>query len=301
MENYFAFAETCIGESHLRHNTICQDSSLCVNNDKYALAAVADGHGSVQYLRTKIGSQLCVECALECIDEFLSSIDYAAEAMATEKQRTELFSQLWRSIVSLWHQRAEEHYNNNPFTEEELSLIPESLIRYRERYQRGDFLGAYGTTLIALAITEDFGFCIQIGDGTCVAVDKQGNICEPVPADENCYGCVTTSICQEDAVQSVRFCYFDKKSIPEAAFLGTDGVEDSYGDFELMHRFYAGLAGIFVSCGTDDGIKQLKEFLPRLTKEGNGDDVSVAGIINISGFAAEKESAVTADSCDEQL
>lgn len=279
MKKYFAFAKNCIGDTHIHKGIVCQDASISVNSEKYALAAVADGHGSAWYLRTEIGSRLCVECARDCVDEFLCSLDNASERLSTEKERDLLLTQLWRSIVSRWHDCVEEHCRANPFTEEELAKIPEDKSHYRAKYIGGDFLGAYGTTLLVAVVTEEFAFCMQIGDGTCVAINGSAEVSEPVPFDERCYGCVTTSMCQDDAVQSGRYCYFPKESIPVAIFLGTDGVDDSYGSFIYLHNFYRGLALTFARSGNEDALMQLEEFLPKLTRNGNGDDVSVAGII----------------------
>ena len=56
------------------------------------MAAVADGHGSPWYLRTDIGSQLCVQSAAECIDEFLCNLDNAEEILSSDKERSIVFS-----------------------------------------------------------------------------------------------------------------------------------------------------------------------------------------------------------------
>lgn len=39
---------TVIGDSHIRKGIVCQDSSGTVVTDKFAIAVVADGHGSSQ-------------------------------------------------------------------------------------------------------------------------------------------------------------------------------------------------------------------------------------------------------------
>lgn len=279
MEKYSAFAETCIGASHLRRSIVCQDASIAVNKDNYSFAAVADGHGSPQYLRTDRGAQLCVKSAAECVEEFLRSLENAAEKLSSEKERRLIFSQLWRSIVSRWHEYAEADFRDNPFTGEELDRIPQDKCFYREKYIGGDYLRAYGTTLIMAVVTDEFAFGIQIGDGKCVAVGADAEVWEPIPADSRCYDCITTSMSQDDAVLSGRFCWFEKEKIPPAIFLGSDGIDDSYGDDELLYAFYRGLALTFAQSGLEEGVRQLSEFLPGMTKKGSGDDVSCAGII----------------------
>lgn len=279
MENYSAFAKTFIGTNHIKRSIECQDFSIAVNNENYAFAAVADGHGSSQYLRTAKGAQLCIQSAAECIDEFLDKLENGSEKLSSKKERNLIFSQLWRSIVSKWHEYTEQDYNQNPFTEEELGNIPADKNNYLEKYLSGDYLRAYGTTLILTAVTDDFAFCMQIGDGKCVAIGDNAETWEPVPHDSRCYDYVTTSMSQDDAVLSGRFCYFERDKIPPALFVGSDGVDDSYGNDELLYAFYRGLALTFAQSGLDEGLNQLSEFLPEMTRKGSGDDISCAGII----------------------
>lgn len=281
MNKYQAFARSCVGASHLRKDLVCQDSSLCAEREKYSFAAVADGHGSPCYLRTERGSRFAVECALGCADEFMESLDEAVEILDNGKDRERLFNQLWRSIVSRWHERVEADFAAEPFTEEELSRIPEKQAHYRDRYESGRFMDAYGTTLVFTVMAENFAFCIQIGDGSCSAFFPDGSIISPVPDDPGCHDNVTTSLCQDNAVLSARSCYFSGDSMPAAVFLGTDGVENSYATESELHGFYIGLARTVSENGLDEGLRQLEEFLPVMTKKGSGDDVSCAGIIEL--------------------
>lgn len=281
MENYLIFANSTVGASHLKRELVCQDSSLCADRKKYSFAAVADGHGSLCYLRTERGSHFAVECALECVDEFMESLADSVEVLDSEKGRESLLNQLWRSIVSRWHERVEADFSIKPFTEEELSRIPEKYAYYRERYNSGRFMDAYGTTLVFSVMAENFAFCIQIGDGSCSAFFPDGTIVSPIPDDPDCHDNVTTSLCQDDAVLSARYCYFSGDAMPAAIFLGTDGVENSYATEYELHGFYIGLARTVSENGLDEGVRQLAEFLPVMTKKGSGDDVSCAGIIEL--------------------
>ena len=286
MEKYSSFAHSCIGENHIKKGIECQDSSLHIDNSLYSFASTADGHGSLCYLRTERGSEFAVDCALECVNEFLSGLKTAEADLSSEKEREMLFDQLWRSIVSRWHTTAEEDFRFEPFTEEELDRIPEQFDYYRERYLSGRYIEAYGTTLAFAVVTEDFALCIQIGDGSCVVLNADGEVCEPVPEDPRCYDNVTTSMCQDDAVLSYRYAYFPKDEIPAAIFLGTDGIENSYWSKEQLYGFYRGLALTFIECGLDEGVRQLSAFLPEMTRRGSGDDVSVSGIIDMERLRA---------------
>ena len=281
MEKYSSFALSCIGENHLRKGIVCQDSKLAIDNPKYVFAASADGHGSPCYLRTDRGSEYAVDCALECVDEFLRNLKDVEVDLDDQEQRDQLFGQLWRSIVSRWHNMTEEDYRFEPFTQEELDGIPEQYDYYRERYLSGKYIDAYGTTLAFAVVTDDFAFCGQIGDGSCVVLDDNGDAMEPIPEDPRCHDNITTSLCQDDAAYSARFCYFSKGSVPSAIFLGTDGIENSYWSRDQLYGFYRGLALTFSENGMEEGKRQLSEFLPEMTRRGSGDDVTCAGILNL--------------------
>lgn len=284
MKKYRSFAHSCVGASHLRKELICQDFSLCADRKKYSFAAVADGHGSLCYLRTERGSRFAAECALECTDEFMKSLEQAEEVLSSERERASLLNQLWRSIVSRWHERVEADFANEPFTEEELNRIPEKYAYYRKRYASGRYIDAYGTTLAFAAASKMFAFCIQLGDGSCTALFADGTAVSPIPDDPECHDNVTTSMCQDDAALSARFCYFAEDRLPTAIFLGTDGVGNSYCNEEQLHGFYRGLALTIAENGLDEGVRQLENFLPDMTKKGSGDDVSCAGVIELKAL-----------------
>ena len=286
MDKILSFAQTTVGASHLSRDIVCQDSSFAADHEKYSFAAAADGHGSPCYLRTERGSKFAVECAAECVAEFLDGIENAAEVLADVRQREELFNQLWRSIIARWHDKTEQDFINEPFTEEEYSRIPEKFASYITRYESGEYIGAYGTTLLFAVVTEDYAFGAQIGDGKCVVIDGDSNVFAPIPEDPRCYENVTTSMCQDDAALSARFFYLPKGLMPAAVFLCTDGVENSYWNEEQLFSFFRGLALTIVENGMEDGVAQLAEFLPAMTKKGSGDDVTCSGIINMPKLGA---------------
>ena len=281
MERLSSFAQTSIGASHLSRDLVCQDSSLCGDFEKYSFAAAADGHGSLCYLRTDRGSRFAVECAAECVKEFREGIEGTDDVLKDERQREQLFNQLWRSIIARWHDMTEKDFSENPFTEEELDRIPEKFEEYRKRYESGDYIGAYGTTLVFAVVTDNYTFGAQIGDGKCVVIDGDSNVYAPIPEDPRCYDNVTTSMCQDDAALSARFFYLHKGLMPAAVFLCTDGVENSYWNEEQLFGFFRGLALTMVENGMEEGVRQLGEFLPAMTRKGSGDDVTCSGIIDM--------------------
>ena len=119
-----------------------------------------------------------------------------------------------------------------------------------------------------------------------MVIDGDSNVFAPIPEDPRCYENVTTSMCQDDAALSARFFYLPKGLMPAAVFLCTDGVENSYWNEEQLFSFFRGLALTIVENGMEDGVAQLAEFLPAMTKKGSGDDVTCSGIINMPKLGA---------------
>ena len=89
---------------------------------------------------------------------------------------------------------------------------------------------------------------------------------------------VTTSICDDDAINKFRYYVTDKKM--SAVFCSSDGIEDSYPTVSEIYALYRSILKIFLEHGKDTLINEIREYLPTLTKHGSGDDVSIALIIN---------------------
>ena len=96
----------------------------------------------------------------------------------------------------------------------------------------------------------------------------------------------TTSICDSDA--SISFRHFFSKEIPVAIFIGSDGVDDSFQNDEQLYNLYK---SILFSFGTDDfesAKKELEDYLPKLSKKGSGDDISIAAVLDMDKISESK-------------
>ena len=253
----YTFSATCIGESHLKMEIPCQDFSSHLNNGQFVIISVADGHGSEEHYRSDRGSRFAVEAALQC----------AKDVVFTNKTRLKnpgtALEALEKSIITLWYEKIAENIRGDPLS---------------SGVNSGDY-SPYGTTLLAAAMTEYYWFAVQIGDGKCVCL-REGSSIQPVPWDEKCFLNRTTSLCDENAASLFRHYY--SETLPDAIFLGSDGIDDSFPinkNEEHLERFYKSVYNNFKSEGRQNGEIQLRDMLPLLTKKGSGDDVSIAGII----------------------
>jgi hypothetical protein len=149
----------------------------------------------------------------------------------------------------------------------------------KKRYLRGDRTEeAYGTTLLAVCVTNNYWFGIHQGDGKCVCIDRDGKCREPIPWDERCFLNMTTSLCDKDAID--RFRYYFSTELPAAVFVGTDGVDDSYSG-EDLHALYRETCSAFYENGFDGGVQEIEVSLPIITEKASKDDISIAGIIDM--------------------
>lgn len=274
--NFKAFHMSERGESHLHDGRVCQDSSSSFSDECGTVAVVSDGHGGCDYVRSQIGSAMACEAAVKNIRRLFENI--SPEAFLAEPDM--MLIQLEAAIINDWNESVRSHYEANPFTEEELDCVSEKAgasYRSGHRIER-----AYGATLIAAAVTRDYWFGIQIGDGKCAAFDEAGICTQPIPWDEKCFLNKTTSICGSDALRDFRHFYSEK--IPTAVFMGSDGIDDSFKNEEDMYDFYKTILYAFSISDYTQAVDELKAYLPRLSKEGSADDVSIAAWMDMDAL-----------------
>ncbi len=274
--NFKAFHMSERGESHLHDGRVCQDSSASFSDECGTVTVVSDGHGGCDYVRSQIGSAMACEAAVKNIRRLFENI--SPEAFLAEPDM--MLIQLEAAIINDWNESVRSHYEANPFTEEELDCVSEKAgasYRSGHRIER-----AYGATLIAAAVTRDYWFGIQIGDGKCAAFDEAGICTQPIPWDEKCFLNKTTSICGSDALRDFRHFYSEK--IPTAVFMGSDGIDDSFKNEEDMYDFYKTILYAFSISDYTQAVDELKAYLPRLSKEGSADDVSIAAWMDMDAL-----------------
>ena len=282
--DYRAFGMTVIGASHIKSGTVCQDFSLSCELPDRRISVVCDGHGGADYFRSDRGSRFAAEAFTECMKD--PDVISVLSAAAPQKQQSGRIEQLIKSIIARWNELVERDIKEQSFGEDELSDVSE---KARKRYETGQRLqSAYGTTLIGVMLAENFWLGLQIGDGKCVAVSKDGEFTQPIPWDEQCFLNVTTSICDENAAKEFRFCF--ERTLPAAVFIGSDGIDDCFGRDERLYDFYRLTLRSFAQTNDQTAVSQLKDYLPTLSEKGSGDDMSVGIIVN-TDFARQKTAA----------
>lgn len=283
---------SCQGESHILTNKVCQDASYSSTSDTMSIAIVCDGHGGARYFRSDVGSRFAVDATKECVGAFVSEIEKdlfmgkhftQKKALSTEASSNiytkdtkvdKVLRQLFSSIIYSWRETITHHSQNVPLTDEEKSTIKPA---YIDEFEQGIGIEkTYGCTLMCYVYTENFWFAFHIGDGKCIAFDDNGTWFEPIPWDEKCFLNKTTSLCDSSAIEEFRYCYCGDGNTPIAVFLGSDGIDDSFGATENMVNFYVQILKLINKDGIENAIVNIQETLPQLSKIGSKDDMSIA-------------------------
>jgi predicted nucleic acid-binding Zn-ribbon protein len=293
------YSKTAQGYSHIKKNKICQDYSSNFSADDKSLfvAIVSDGHGSETYCRSDRGSRFACEIAMEAIKgmsnlrELFKGKSAQVPVRKQQKQKSEddttvkfediypqikeidsTIEHLFQHIYSKWVQRVENDWKEKPPTQEELQLLGNN-----------EIVKAYGATLMAFVRTPDYWFGFHIGDGKCLACNEQGKWYEPILWDSECFLNITTSLCQSEACKSFRYSFSGKGDFPVTVMLGTDGIDDSWGD--KLPAYYTSILDDISKMGLEKAKESLSESLSGLSKNGSGDDVSVAWIVDEDAIA----------------
>ena len=296
-----SYSFSCQGESHKADNKPCQDASFsAVYDDGLAIAIVCDGHGGERYFRSDVGSRMATEVISESVKTFVENVDktmfignpfIAEEAITSEevvKKQTPVdiaFRQLFSSIIYQWNQKIAEHAANTAVSEWEQEHVPQ---KYLDELKTSEtFEKLYGCTLMVYVQTPDYWFAFHLGDGKCVSFHQEGDLWQmPIPWDERCFLNKTTSLCDSNAINEFRYCYEGDGKFPMAVFLGSDGMDDSFGEDPNLVNFYIQVVKMLVTEGREATIKSIESDLPQLSKIGSKDDMSVAFIYNIAELKA---------------
>jgi len=278
------------GASHLKGNKVCQDFSGSYSCDeasslKYYIIAISDGHGGNKYFRSDIGSQKAVEMAITCIHNCMLTSEFVAALQSVtlpQNKKEEYIVNVEESVIAKWNDIIQSHIADNDFTDDELAHIDKEH-KARMLDVTSDYrYKAYGATLVVAVVSEDFWFGFQIGDGTFV-VKQDGKYSQPIELDPKCVGVNVTSICDINAIK-----YFHHDwgyGIPEAVFVASDGVDESFASVEGLYKFYD---NIIKNSSDDwnDNVRELESYLPELSAKGSRDDVALAAIVNLDKRSA---------------
>lgn len=243
------------GASHERSGLPCQDAVDWM--EQPILLVVADGHGSERSFRSDIGAELAVEAAkteLNRLARLVPRIDLQALKHLADQDLPKAIVRRWWVLVA---KDFGEPSGAHP-------LPSEILVRY-------------GSTLLAVLVTEGFILYMQLGDGDILAVSSDGHTEVVFEHDERMIGNETTSLCLPYAWQEfqVRFQVLEGRP-PVLILVSTDGYSNSFRTREDFHQ----IGPDYLECIRTDGFdtvisNYLEGWLIEASQRGSGDDITL--------------------------
>ena len=273
MQPYIELNAHHIGNSHVHSGMSCEDYSATYSDDQVSIIVISDGHGDKNCFRSDRGARYACETAINLCRQFQSITNHIDDIAQCDFES--LIVSLESDLADAWKEKVLADATAHPFSTEEMSVASKQA---QEVYRSGQRLEkAYGCTLILAMSTANYWLSIQIGDGKSIAAYRDGVFVEPVPADENCLGNRSTSLCNSNAKESFRHYY--SKVTPIAAFVSSDGVEESFDQAGLYNFFYS-IAYWLKEEGFDTAKAKVEGLLPQISEGGSGDDVSAAVMVS---------------------
>ena len=214
--SFFAAELRNTGVKHKRLFQPCQDSTLAELNDKFAIIAVSDGHGHQMHSQSETGSAIACISAVETIKEWITS--------GRMNSMNQSVSDVSRLIVSEWRKRVLENFADR-------------CTEVTGGSQSGVYT-LYGTTLLCAAVTEEYAYIFQIGDGKTILFKSDCSIYSPI---EDTVSEHPDSLCLEDAESRFRVAVVPSHDI-KSVVLCTDGVVNHFDtDESLLKHIQCGL------------------------------------------------------------
>jgi len=275
-------AGTVRGASHLRSGLPNQDALYWISESGQDLPitlAVADGHGSAKSFRSDQGSILAVKVTAKIIHDFVRSQTLTTNLSVIKRAAEERLPQ---DIVRQWKKVVSESTLMNPFTAEEIDTLVRKNGAAACRKIEANQLIAYGSTILAVCVTELFILYLQLGDGDILTVSELGEVSRPLPDDQRLFANETTSLCMVDAWRDFRV-YFQtlSSSAPALILLSTDGYSNSFKDQNGFLRVGADMLEMIRNSGVEEIRQNLSAWLNEASELGSGDDVTLGMICHM--------------------
>ncbi|MBR0381745.1 MAG: protein phosphatase 2C domain-containing protein [Eubacterium sp.] len=254
---------TVTGFSHIEKGIVCQDSSGVFDGDDFAIAVVADGHGSRRHFRSDAGSRIAVKITAGLISKYMARPDFRKQFL---RHPEFILIQMEKQILMKWREAVEEFHRENPLTDEEKEIL-------KEEKKPGSVPVIYGSTVLAAVMGEEFSFGMVLGDGGLVVLDDKNRLFIPVE-DPNAHANYTSSLCNTNALHFFEH-WYTKEEI-RGMFVSTDGLFKSFASEEDFLKYHGLILKLLDD--PDQAKKSLERNFAKRTKDGSGDDISIAMI-----------------------
>ena len=269
---------SCRGANHIRNSLPNQDAiswQVSYPASYPFILAVADGHGSAKSFRSHRGAQIAVRIANEVLMDLYFGNPGEISQLSSLKDICE--NRVPDALVARWRKRVSEDITRDPIAEEELRLLEEKDgQKSRTIVMDSGGILAYGATLLAVLIAEEYVLYLQLGDGDIFTVSEDGSVLRPLSGDPRLFANETTSLCLKNAHKDFRVAFRVIENVPPSLiFLSTDGYANSYPNEEAFIEVPADYLKQIQCHGLGLVESELTGWLEEVSKGGSGDDVTL--------------------------
>ncbi len=257
-------------------------SSTLSGDNLPLIMAVSDGHGGAKYFRSDKGARFAVEAAIETLPQFQ---DTMASFLTSSKTGQE--EHLIKSLVNTWRSKVNTHFQDEPFTNEELRLLEEKEGSTSQQIVEGNPVLAYGATILVIMITESFIAYLQLGDGDILTVSEQGKPESVFPVYSKHFANETTSLCSSNAWCDFQFRIekiSSSSALPALILLSTDGYKDSFSSSKAFLKVGSDLLEMLHANKLEEIKSNLQGWLSEASRIGSGDDITLGILYRMEAF-----------------
>lgn len=283
-------AKSVVGATHIRKapdNPICQDANyISTRIDGVTVVAIADGHGSEACKHSDEGAYRAVHTFTDVMNDLFEdfyakypdrnvSVLEPVMTKGNEHGVAKKIEAVWRRRVERKHKDSKREVlkrNNEKIEGKKSSIAKANGIIEQSKL---DYM-QYGTTLLGVAIADEYAFIYQIGDGDIQIINEEGTR-SLVDADKF-LGVETYSLAHDMSWNYAKTTMVSLKDIkkPFLIMLSTDGLSNSYVNDEEFKKCCQDYYEIIRDEGFKTVEKELAGWLRDTSDNGCGDDVTVA-------------------------
>ena len=260
------------GARHVQHESLCQDASAYTVNEDVVFMGVADGHGDSKHALSHIGSEL----ALKVAEPILTDLYRTLDINLLKRDASTLSGNIEKRIRWEWNLACKR------YLKQQSTLSIDNTV---DGAWHKDLI-QFGTTLLCCCYGEQGVLYFQLGDGDIAWLTNDAEtVANAKPKIEFAFaepedvtGTITQSLCRpyEENISHCRFIPTlqskESKAQPVMILLSTDGIRDCLqGE---RSRFSSILPWLLSK--RDDDVEQLANWLYKISKHGNGDDISLS-------------------------
>jgi serine/threonine protein phosphatase PrpC len=276
-----AFGGSARGAAHIR-DLLPNEDAVAWDSDeegRWAVVAVADGHGHAVAVRAAAGARLAVGVAIDRAVACCRDLRGADALLAKETAQ-----RLQEEVTVEWQAALEADLASAPLSEAELASSGS-----RQTLSSQPHL-AYGTTLLVTLAAGASIVAFQIGDGDVVAVRTDGQVLRPLPVDDRLVGTRTTSLASRTANSDFRASQVaaDEDSI-EVVIAATDGYVNSFSADDGFAEAGRDLWKLLHEVGPSTVQGALVGWLESTSSEGTGDDATLAILFDRSAIPVDRD------------